>query len=387
VTDQPNSPPAPRRRRGAREPEFEFEDAYVDPDEDYVPIRVASPLGRRIVNLGVATFVALALVAGFGLVWAMRQVDPPGGQGAPIGNLEVPKGATRDSISALLEKHEVIASATVFQWYISIRGIGAAWRAGTYTDFKKNSSMAEAARVLAAGPLNPQYMAITIPPGVRLVDALDIIHKSFPALTSEVLTKSLQTEVTSKYLGADKNWEGLLAPDTYQFAKNATAKVVLQKLADQQVKVLDGLGYPKAEAMAGRPASDLIKMASLIEKEAGDPVDERGKIARVINNRLDANEPLGIDAALLYGVNKRTGPLTKAEIDQDTPYNNRLHPGLPPTPIALPGKASLQAAIQPPAGPWKWYVLVSKSPAAHLFTDNYDEFLKAKAKAVAEGVF
>jgi UPF0755 protein len=228
------------------------------------------------------------------------------------------------------------------------------------------------------------------------VDALDRIANTFPNVSVDALKEALASgAVTSKYLPPEmalepdvtRRWEGMLAPDTYRFEKTATAQLILQTLSDQMSKVLDELGYDKAEALAGRSAYDLVKMASLIEREAGDPDDEKPKIARVINNRLDDNEPLGIDATILYGLNKRAGDLTQSDLQTDTPYNSRLHPGLPPTPISLVSEASLKAAIQPAPGAWKWYVLTSKNPATHAFTDNYQEFLRAKEKAQKDGVF
>ena len=94
-------------------------------------------------------------------------------------------------------------------------------------------------------------------------------------------------------------------------------------------------------------------------------------------------EELGIDAANLYGLGRTSGTLSKADLDVDSPYNVRKFKGLPPTPVCLPGKASLAAAIQAPQGSWRYYVLTTKDPPSHFFTDSYKEFVKAKADAQA----
>jgi UPF0755 protein len=194
--------------------------------------------------------------------------------------------------------------------------------------------------------------------------------------------------VTSAYKPAEvASWEGLLFPDTYEFEDGATAQEVLQTMATKMEDVLDELGYDKAETLQGRTAYELIIIASLIEKETGAPADERGKISRVISNRLDDGETLGIDASVLYGLGRASGELTQSDLDTETPYNTRLVAGLPPTPIALPGEASLAAAIRPTEGDWRYYVLVTNDPPSHLFTDDYDEFLEAKSDAQADGVF
>ena len=88
--------------------------------------------------------------------------------------------------------------------------------------------------------------------------------------------------------------------------------------------VLDELGYDKAETLQGRSAYELITIASLIEKETGAPPDERGKISRVISNRLDDGETLGIDASVLYGLGRASGELTQSDLDEETPVQHRV---------------------------------------------------------------
>lgn len=392
----PPPSPNPRRRPARPEPVYEFEDDYIDPDEEFVPIRLESPVARRVLYGVITVAMALAIVAGFSLVWAMRQIDPPGEQGEQVASVEVPKGATLDSIARILEDEDIITSASVFGWYAKIRGVGGEWKAGIYDQFRKNSSMSEASEVLAAGPVPPDDLSLQIPPGLRVVDALARIADTFPGITVESLTATLASgSITSKYLppqaadepNINRRWEGLLAPDTYRFAKDASPQLILQTLADQQADVLDDLGYGRAEALSGRTAYELVIMASLIEREAGDPEEEKAKIARVINNRLDSGEILGIDATILYGLDKRAGDITQSDLDTPGPYNSRKNAGLPPTPIALPSEASLKAAIEPAEGDWNFYVLVSRNPATHLFTADYNEFLRARDKARAEGVF
>ena len=125
---------------------------------------------------------------------------------------------------------------------------------------------------------------------------------------------------------------------------------------------------------------DVLIIASLVEKEALAP-DERPKIARVIYNRLHAHMNLGIDATTRYGLHvPGTKSLTQSELNSDNPYNTR-NPnivGLPPTPIANPGLAAMQAAAHPEAGDWLYFV---RKPdlVHHYFTDNYQDFLRYEA--------
>ncbi len=332
--------------------------------------------------------MVLAILIGGLLVWASRQVDPGGEPGEMIASVVVPSGASTESIAGILAEEGVISSARMFRYYVGWKGAGP-WDAGEYVEFRANSSFDEAIVVLDGGPVPPQANVVRVTEGRRLVDALAQIAEQVPSLTVQDLQATLDSgAVTSAYKPPEvASWEGLLFPDTYEFPQDVTAQEVLQAMATKMEEVLDGLGYDKAEALQGRTAYELITIASLIEKETGAPPEERGKISRVISNRLDDGETLGIDATVLYGLGRASGELTASDLETETPYNSRLVAGLPPTPIALPGEASLAAAIEPPEGDWRYYVLTSNDPPAHLFTADYDEFLEAKSDAQARGVF
>ena len=369
------------------QPVDDFDD-YDPRDEEYEDFRPPGRAARPILMVFV-TVVALALVGtAIGGVWVLRQIDPSGPTGEQLGTITVPKGSSVDSIATLLEAKGVITSASVFRYYAKWRKT-ADWKAGDYVTFHANSSMAEAIAVLDAGPVPASETALRIIPGTRLTDAFDAIVKAFPNITRDQLTLSLASgAVTSKYLPAGStNWEGFLMPDTYRFKKDADATKILSTLVKAFDKTLDDLGYQQATALTGLGAYDLVKIASLIERERGERADEPSKISRVILNRLDRGEPLFIDASLLYGLDRRGGELSKTDLETDTPYNNRLHKGLPPTPISLPSKESLRGAIQPADGDWIYYVLVSKDPPTHFFTGSSSEFEDAKRTAKDNGVF
>jgi UPF0755 protein len=367
-------------------------DGPADPYEpavEYERVRPPGSRGSRVLRIAGVILLVTAIVLGGSVVWVMRQLDPPGEPGRQLISVTIPKGAGVSGIGDILETRGVIANSTVFQWYARFRSKGDAWKSGDYAGFHLNSSVSDAMKVLDDGPVPPQATSLTIIPGVRLVDALTKISKTFPKLSVAELEDTLASgKVTSKYMPPGQtNWEGMLAPDTYQFKKDASAQLILQTLADQQAKVLDRLGYARALPLSGRSAYDLITIASIVEREAGIPPDEMGKVARTIDNRLEKNTPLGVDATVLYGLGRTKGALTKSDLDKNTPYNTRVHAGLPPTPISLPSPAALQAALQPPEGPWLYYVLVSNDPPTHMFTASYQEFLKAKTQAQKDGVF
>jgi len=203
--------------------------------------------------------------------------------------------------------------------------------------------------------------------------------------------------------------EGLMFPATYQISEEESSneRAMVQRLVNTMDQVIIELGVDQGLQLENGltlTPYELVIVASMIEEEARLDED-RAKIARVIYNRLSDSEALGIDATTIYGVhlqrcredfrceNPSTGfrwydpELLQSQLDDaNDPYNSRIVPGLPPTPISSPGRASLNAALNPEPGPWKWYVLVD-TDGRHFFTDNFGEFERAAAEARANGVF
>jgi peptidoglycan lytic transglycosylase G len=149
--------------------------------------------------------------------------------------------------------------------------------------------------------------------------------------------------------------EGFLFPDTYNFDRTSTsAQLVTAQLREFTAtwRTLN-LSYARSKKLT---PYDVLTIASMIEKEAVAPGD-RAKVSRVIYNRLHLGMTLGIDATIRYALRiPGTKPLTQSELANPTPYNTRLHTGLPPTPIANPGLASMEAAAHPANGPWLYFV-------------------------------
>jgi UPF0755 protein len=358
----------------------------TDADE-YVVLPRPTRGGRRLLTVAAAVLVVAGIVVGTALIWASRQVNPPGDPGDAIEELVVPRGSSTEAIGTLLQDAGVITSARMFRYYVDWKGAGP-WEAGTYIDFRRDSSFDEAIDVLDGGPLPATSSVVRVVEGRRLVDALADIASQMDGVTVEQLEQALTSgAVVSRYRPPDAPWEGFLFPDTYQVAEDVTPAGILQAMATKMDNVLDELDYDKAEILRGRTAYELLTIASLVEKETGAPPEERGMIARTILNRLEVGEALGIDATVLYGLGRSSGTLTRSDLDTETPYNTRLVTGLPPTPIALPGRASLNAAISPAEGDWRYYVLVSNDPPSHFFTDSYREFVNAKNDAQRRGVF
>ena len=172
--------------------------------------------------------------------------------------------------------------------------------------------------------------------------------------------------------------EGFLFPDTYDFDRSSTsAYLVAEQLSTfQQQWGTVNLAYARSKNLT---PYDVLTIASMIEGEAQVP-KERPLVAAVIYNRLRLKMPLGIDATLRYGLHiPPTKSLTESELHNPTPYNTRLHLGLPPTPIDNPGLASIEAAAHPAHVDYLYFVR-KPDHRHHYFTDNYQDFLQHEAE-------
>jgi UPF0755 protein len=164
-----------------------------------------------------------------------------------------------------------------------------------------------------------------------------------------------------------------------------TATDVLSMMVRRFTQAAEAVDLEARSAELGVTPYEAVVIGSLIERESRID-DELPKVARVVYNRLDQDIALGIDAAILFGLGRTSGELRQSDLATDTPYENRRQGGLPPTPIASPGEAALTAALTPEDGDWLYYVLADRD-GRHLFTSDYNEFLRQRDKSRAEGVF
>jgi UPF0755 protein len=205
-------------------------------------------------------------------------------------------------------------------------------------------------------------------------------HKPVALNRAQYLVATKKTTVPCFKPVRQKNPEGFLFPATYDFLATTTGRELVgeqvQAFCENWRKV--DLAYAKSKQLT---PYDVLIIASMVEKETLAP-DERPLVAAVIYNRLHERMPLGIDATLRYGLNiAPTQSILQSQLDSDNPYNSRKLPGLPPTPIASPGLASIQAAAHPANVDYLYFVR-KPDKKHHFFTDNFKEF---RAYADAHG--
>ncbi|MEX1093884.1 MAG: endolytic transglycosylase MltG, partial [Acidimicrobiia bacterium] len=196
------------------------------------------------------------------------------------------------------------------------------------------------------------------------------------ALLSGDVTSSLVAEAETLTV-----WEGLLFPDTYEFTSSASATSILQRLASTMEQRVDSIDWTAVESLGFTVYEGLI-IASLIETEVLLDI-ERPVVSSVLHNRLELGMKLDIDATVLYAVGSRD--IAEFDRDVDSPYNTYIVNGLPPTPIAAPGRASLEAAANPDETDYLFYVL-SDLDGNHAFAATLDEHNANVARAREEGV-
>lgn len=354
----------------------------------------ARPRSRSTARTVLTVVAALAgvglLVAVIGGWWLFKQIDP-GGSGPEV-EVVIAPGSTTADIAGQLADQGVITNATVFEYYARWKGAGP-FEAGRYV-LAERSSMSSAIDLLEAGPLPPKVTNLTIPEGLWLKDIRARILATFPEMDAAELDTALTTIHSPFQPAGSTNLEGLLFPATYAVADadRADEAKLVRQMVDQFDDVAAQIGLADAtsrlQGVAGRRAItpyEAVVVASMIEKETSVAA-EKPKIARVIYNRLAVGENLGIDATVLYALGEHKEQLTRSDLNVDSPFNTRRFPGLPPTPIGAPGQDSLEAALNPAAGPWRYYVLTDQD-GSHHFTDDYDDFLRAAADAQRRGVF
>ena len=343
--------------------------------------RVERRLRKRRRRRGVLVMGLLLALAGLvvfqALQWsgARERKPPPPGQQV-IFTVRTGEGSVE--IGRNLRDAGVVDSVNRFRDVAEERGLDSRLKPGTYK-LVTGMSIDALLDILARGPNTGT--PLTIPEGwtVAQIAAKLAATGQFTKKDVDKALKSKDLDVPYRPKG-ETSLEGLLFPETYGIEKDDTAASILQDMLDQLESVLqrqDLSAVPR-----GLTTYQLLIVASMIEREAKIPAD-RPRIAAVIYNRLAVGKRLEIDATVEYAVGH--SKLTAKDLTSSSPYNTYTHDGLPPTPIAAPGEAAIQAALKPADGDWIYYVLSGKD-GSHAFTRSYQEFLRLKADAKQKGL-
>jgi UPF0755 protein len=320
--------------------------------------------------LGVGGYLVLDRVgsslAGFEWPWAAQAEDYAGPGADPV-QVEIPEGATGAVMGDVLADADVVASVAAFNEAFEATPGASGIQPGTY-ELLTQMSAADAVQQLVA---NEKIQTnVTIPEGYTVEQIADRIASVTEFSREEIDAALDDPQAIGLPKVAEGNPEGWLFPKTYSVQPGDSVADLLSTMVGQTKTELESLGVAKDDW------EDVLNKASMVEREAQKDED-RGKVARVLENRLEVGEALGIDATLAYGLGKPAHEITVSEWeDPGLPYNTRENTGLPPTPIANPGAASIAAVADPPEGDWRWYVTVNLDTGETKFTGSYDEFLQ-----------
>jgi UPF0755 protein len=337
-----------------------------------------------MVILGGAFFAARELADWVGGLGGVSDVTAPSGlePGLPV-SVEIPPGSAARQIGVLLAEAGVVQSAGQFELAVRTTETAERLQAGRY-DLETGMTNDAVIDILLTGPIIETFR-ITVREGLWIGEILDEIagQTDFDSAQLRRALRATESPFLQGPASDPISWEGLLFPDTYDFPLDASPTDILQRLADTMVQRVESIDWSELESRGLSVYEGLI-VASLVESEAAVDVD-RPLIASVVANRLEVPMVLGIDATVIYAIGERGKLLTKSDLEIDSPYNTRKYAGLPPTPIGVPGRASLEAAASPADTDFLYYVLTSAT-GEHSFTASYDEFLALKQQAIQDGL-
>ena len=281
-------------------------------------------------------------------------------------------------IGDLLEDEGVISSSFFFQLRARLDGTADDLKSGNFT-LSEDMSYSAALDALSVGPAATNVVEVTIPEGGARSEVAPIVEDA--GVEGDYEDASLESkELDPADYGAKRaeSLEGFLFPSTYELRKNATADDLVEDQLAAFEEEFEEVDLTQAER-ANLTPYDVLTIASMVEREAQIPV-ERSLIAGVIYNRLRADIPLGIYATPRYALENWTEPLVESDFDPASPYNTRINPGLPPTPIGNPGLDSIEAAANPEKTDFLYFVVKPGTCGEHEFNETLEEHEAAVAE-------
>lgn len=313
----------------------------------------------RYARIVFATTAVLALVALLTTYFGAYRAPSEFPKGVIV---KVEKDSTLNEIAANLKEEHIIRSQTLFKGFVVLMGGTRKLAQGDYFFRKPVGSYIVAKRIVNADfGLTP--VKVTIPEGTSVTEMAEILINNLAEFNAPLFVKLASAK------------EGYLFPDTYYLFPNSSAEQVVKTLEDnfnEKIKTVQN-----QIDVFGKPLSDVITMASLIEKEARTS-ESRRVVSGILWDRLKLGIPLQVDAPFVYIIGKGSGDLTLDDLKIDSPYNTYLYKGLPKGPISNPGLDSIEAAVTPTKTEYL-YFLTGKDGEMY-YAETHDEHVRNKEK-------
>jgi UPF0755 protein len=314
--------------------------------------------------------VVFVLVCAGAAAWLAMGVNRPykGYEGAEQ-FVEIPQGAGPAGIARRLTQAGVVRNTTTFRVAVWMTGEGRRLQAGEYR-FDHAVSARQVVDKLARGEV--YLRPITFPEGWTMRQMADLYAQKGFGTADAFLKAARKTSLISSIDPAAADLEGYLFPDTYALPRSATADQLVSRMVAAFEKALTP-DIRQQAASRGLGVRQLVTLASIVEKETGNAT-ERPLVAAVYSNRLEIGMGLQCDPTVIYALERAgryTGNLTRENLTFDSPYNTYRYAGLPPGPIANPGRSSLAAAADPAHVPYLYFV--SRNDGTHAFATTLEE--------------
>jgi UPF0755 protein len=282
----------------------------------------------------------------------------------------IPKGASLSKVGSILEEHGVISSPLVFKVVAMIRGETRKIQAGEYA-LKSGSDAGEVLDLLISG--RTLMFPFTVPEGYTIFQIADLFQQ-WGLMPQNEFLKLARDKAFMKELGVEADsLEGYLFPDTYFLtaSEKGDGRLLIRRMVKRFLEVYDKHVRPTAE-MFRWDMNQVLTLASLIEKEAKE--SEHALVSAVFHNRLRKGMRLQCDPTVIYGLKPMGAKITREDLERNHPYNTYVHSGLPPGPIANPGKASLVASVKPADVDYLYFV--ARNDGTHQFSTTLQEHNK-----------
>jgi UPF0755 protein len=320
------------------------------------------------VLLALLILILLALAAGSYLIIARSEQPYKGYEGAEQ-FVEVPPGASPNTIGRRLADAGVVRDLATFRYVLARSGQERRLQAGEYR-FDRPLRAREVIDLLAKGAV--YLRSVTFREGLTIRQMAAVFQEAELGNASDFITAASNVSLVADLDPDAADLEGYLFPNTYSMSRHATAAQLVEKMvaAFRAVLTTDLLELASSRGLSVR---ELVTLASIVEKETGKP-EERPQVAAVYSNRLRVGMGLQCDPTVIYALERAgrfNGNLTRDDLRFDSPYNTYRYAGLPPGPIAAPGRASLAATAAPADVPYIYFV--SRNDGSHAFASTLAE--------------
>ena len=336
----------------------------------------------RLLSLVFLTAVLAACAAWWWLNEPVRLNLPSGKQieigaqvSAQVLDLEIEPGITANAVAIVVIDSGVAMPVPLLQAWFRLSGQARQIKAGSY-EITPGTTPRTLLSMLVRG--DQALKNVTLVEGWNFSQVRAALQKA-EQLTPD--SAALSPEMIMEKIGLPGvHPEGRFFPDTYTYAKGSSDLAVLKRAARAMDKRIDAVWAMRSSNTPLKSANEALTLASIIEKETGKPAD-RAQIAGVFTNRLRIGMLLQTDPTVIYGLGEKfDGNLRKRDLQTDTPYNTYTRAGLPPTPIAMPGRAALLAAVQP--APTQALYFVARGDGTSQFSASLDEHNRAVNKYI-----